>query len=128
MLQIPQNFSALECTLQNTEKECCTTTGYQKDKKLNWYQCFAFLKVVLNTLENAQSLPWLQCVPVIFENTCGRQASKMAPKISHSPGVHALHNPWHGQCDGFYSHAYVILHGAADLKIRRFIQWPDLIT
>lgn len=57
-----------------------------------------FLKVVLNILESAQSFPGLPCDPIIFENTCGRQTSK----VSQSPGVHALHNPWHGECDEFY--------------------------
>lgn len=32
MQQKPQNFSSLDCTFQNTEKECYTTPSYQKDK------------------------------------------------------------------------------------------------
>ena len=81
MLQKPQNFSALECAFQNTEKECCITTSYQKDKKLNWYQCFVFFKVVLNILENAQSLPWLQCVPVILRTPVVGKLLRWLPRF-----------------------------------------------
>lgn len=50
MLQKPQNFSALECTFQNTEKECYTTTSYQKRPETKLVPILCFLKVVLKHL------------------------------------------------------------------------------
>lgn len=65
---------------------------------------------------------------IFYGNTHSRQTFKMALKISHSLGGRALHNPWDGEYDGFYTHSYAMLHGTTDLKIWSFIQWPDLIT
>lgn len=40
-----------------------------------------------------------------FEDTYIDKVLRRSPKISQSPGVHALHNRWHGEYDGFYFHA-----------------------
>lgn len=70
--------------------------------------------VTLGIILKLSDLGFLTCK---IEMLINKQNSKLAPG-STLPGIHALHNLWHCEHDGFYSPDQVMLHGTVDLKKR----------